>query len=215
MYNVVLVEQGNYLGRGQEYVGKLCLGLERFLPDYWNYRFHILTDRTNINHPAIQVHPLPEGVEGWWSKLALFMPGQFTVGDQIIYFDLDTIPVGSLDDLVQTCANNAGMMMLRDLYYPERKASGIMSWRAGTQDHIWTMWDTSGRPTFHPEGDGRWIEQLSDGAACLQDFIPGQIVSYKKHCKKGVPEGARVVCFHGQPRPHMVPDDPLIKKFWS
>jgi len=26
-------------------------------------------------------------------------------------------------------------------------------------------------------------------------------VSYKVHCRAGVPAGARVVCFHGRPKP--------------
>jgi hypothetical protein len=39
----------------------------------------------------------------------------------------------------------------------------------------------------------------------LQNVIPG-IVSYKKHCRRGVPKDARVILFHGKPRPWEVRD---------
>jgi hypothetical protein len=42
-------------------------------------------------------------------------------------------------------------------------------------------------------------------AARWQDAVPGQVVSYKVHCQKGVPPDARVICFHGAPRPFAVP----------
>jgi hypothetical protein len=38
------------------------------------------------------------------------------------------------------------------------------------------------------------------------DVVPGQIVSYKVHCHGGqYPPGARLVCFHGRPKPWDVP----------
>jgi len=36
----------------------------------------------------------------------------------------------------------------------------------------------------------------------LQDIVPGQLVSFKAQCSDGVPDDARVVFFHGLPRPH-------------
>ena len=39
--------------------------------------------------------PLVEDWPGWWSKIELFRSGLFD--DTVLYFDLDTVPVGSLD----------------------------------------------------------------------------------------------------------------------
>jgi len=41
------------------------------------------------------------------------------------------------------------------------------------------------------------------GAQRWQSVVPGQICSYKVHdlARRGMPDNARVVCFHGQPRP--------------
>jgi hypothetical protein len=35
----------------------------------------------------------------------------------------------------------------------------------------------------------------------LQDEFPGMICSYKVDCRKEPPEGARLICYHGNPRP--------------
>ena len=51
-------------------------------------------------------------------------------------------------------------------------------------------------------GDQRVIERVMAGRATFwDDVVPGQVVSYKVHCRAGVPAGARVVCFHGRPKP--------------
>jgi hypothetical protein len=45
--------------------------------------------------------------------------------------------------------------------------------------------------------EARWL----DTAARWQDRLPNQFVSFKVHCKNGVPHGARVIVYHGKPRP--------------
>ena len=56
-----------------------------------------------------------------------------------------------------------------------------------------------------PKGDMAVFEQFYRNTADRwQDVVPGQVVSYKVHCAKGVPPGARIICFHGQPRPWAV-----------
>lgn len=140
-----------------------------------------------------------EGAEGWWAKLAMFQPGLFQ--GRCLYLDLDTIIVGNLDHMASYDGPFAG---LSDFYHPEKFASGVMMWEAGEADHIWTNWEKAGRPMFHPRGDGGWIESMMPAAQRIQTLFPSQIVSFKGHCANGVPENARLVCFHGLPRPHML-----------
>lgn len=184
MLNVVCVNKGNYLGRGREYVEKLSEGVRRNLRQ--PYMFHIVTDAPG---------------EGWWSKLSLFEPGRFE--GRCIYFDLDTVIVGSLDHFANYPGPFAG---LSDFYHPERFASGVMTWTAGECDHVYTKWVECGMPQFDPFGDGAWIGQMMPNAGRLQTLFPTQFVSFKAHCANGVPQGARAVCFHGLPRPHHLSD---------
>jgi hypothetical protein len=36
------------------------------------------------------------------------------------------------------------------------------------------------------------------------------VVSYKVHCKRGIPRGTDVICFHGKPRPWDVTLPPFL-----
>ena len=53
-----------------------------------------------------------------------------------------------------------------------------------------------------------------DGLDRWQDLYPGQVVSYKVHCKDGLPKDARLVKFHGKPRIHDC-NDPWVQEAWT
>lgn len=188
MLNVICVNNNDYLGRGGEYVSRLYRGVRRHLSA--PHSFHVLTEKD-----------IPEGCPGWWAKLAMFQPARFK--GRCLYFDLDTVIVGDLGDLAGYCGAFAG---IDDFYQPERLQSGVMAWQAGAADHVWTKWEEAGKPSFSPRGDARWIEFQMLYADRLQTIVPDQIVSFKAHCGDGIPKGARVVCFHGLPRPHALED---------
>lgn len=180
MLNVVCVNKDNYLGHGEEYVLRLKRGVERHLK--LPHTFHVVQDAPGT---------------GWWAKLSLFEPGRFK--GWCIYFDLDTLIVGSLDHFAAWRGEFAG---INDFFFPELLQTGVMAWEAGTVDHIYTNWDQAGRPQFGPRGDAGFIASMVPNAQRLQNLFPSQFVSFKAHCAMGVPKGARVVCFHGLPRPH-------------
>ena len=139
--------------------------------------------------------------EGWWGKISLFEPRRFQ--GRCLYFDLDTVIVGSLDDIAGYRGDFAG---ISDFYHPEHLQSAIMAWEADKYFWLYERWEAAGHPQFHPMGDQGWIEQMVPNGERLQTFFPNQIVSFKAHCLGGVPGDARVVCFHGVPRPHVVSD---------
>lgn len=188
MPNIVCLNHNNYCGRGSVYVERLYHGIKRHLSK--PFEFTVLTERD-----------LPDGAQGWWNKIYLFQPNRFK--GRVLYFDLDTVITGSLDEIASCQASFAA---LSDIYHPERLASGVMAWEAGAADHIWTRWTMAGQPQFDPRGDQGWIEAMMPNAERLQTLFPKQIVSFKKDCLDGLPEGARVVAFHGLPRPHVLHD---------
>lgn len=205
MINVVCVQVGDYCGRGAEYVIKLITGISTHLN--LPHRLWVITDYPQMfphTETAINsVTPIePDvGVKGWWNKCALFRPGIFPNGERVLYFDLDTIITGDLSDIA---AYTGKFAALRDFNFKGNMNSGLMAWEAGTLDHIWRVWQRCGRPQFDPGGDQAWIEDMQPTADYWQEIMPGQVVSYKVDCQQGVPDKARVCCFHGHPRPHEV-----------
>lgn len=76
-----------------------------------------------------------------------------------------------------------------------------MSFTAGS-DEVRAVWDATLRASVPPAGfpgDADWIFEHVQSES-LFDLYPGQIVSLKVHARNGPPEGARLVCGHGDPR---------------
>ena len=201
MLHIVCVQKGNYLGRGAEYVNRLHDMVSRNLAEGTEGEFVCFTDEPNLGyHEAIVTRSLPEGLEGWWNKLWLFSEGLFPKGDRILFLDLDTLILGPLDDIVRASEQ---FIMLEDFYRPGGKQSSVMSWVSGFGHHLWNEYVSSGYPTHDLGGDQSWIEKRTYPAT-WQSLFPGDFVSYKVHCQKYPPKGAKVVVFHGNPRPHEV-----------
>lgn len=211
---ICCVQHGNYCNRGAEYVNILYDMVRRNLPAGYEGKFVCFTDDPSGLHEAIEATPLPQNLNGWWNKLWLFAPGHFDPEDLILYLDLDTIISGALDDIIEYKGNFA---MLSDFYHPHNIAGGVIMWR-GDHSHIWNKWIEAGKPEDNgsPEtgfGEANWIQKIGVKADLLQDIFPKQIVSYKVSAKFEPPGNARIVCFHGIPRPHEC--DGWVKDFWK
>jgi hypothetical protein len=162
--------------------------------------FECLTD---VNVPGVDCKPLEHNWPGWWSKMNLFSPSM--KGD-FLFVDLDTVIVGSLDDLAK--ANK--LTLLRDFYRDGKKlkeglGGGLCFLPEVDRAVVWDYWIKNPllamRMAGH-KGDMAVFEQFYRNTADRwQDVLPGQIVSHKVHCQHGVPPEARVICFHGKPRP--------------
>jgi hypothetical protein len=159
--------------------------------------------------PGVQVVPMPNLWPGWWSKMNLFDPA---IEGPILFMDLDTSIVGDMAAI----AGVDRLAIMRDVYRPAGLQSSLMFLPEDSRRKVWECWID--RPTqwmgiYHRGGDQAFLERFwLERAARWQDILPGQVVSYKAHVRKAVrkdrefgdgnlPEGARVVCFHGKPRP--------------
>lgn len=206
MLTVACVEVGNYEGRGAEYVEKLRRMVARHLTA--QHRFVVLTDDGERHGGPPGVVWLPPEFKGWWGKVCLFDQNLFE--GRVLYLDLDTVIVGSLDELV----HHKGILHL-DHWGWERKVygSGVMVWDAGEHAEIWTQFTPEVPRRFGGEGQGDqdWVTSLGGW-----DALPrGVCVSYRYHCRKnGPPAGASVVCFHGRPKPHEFTEG-WVKEGWQ
>ena len=189
MLTVACVKQGSKYG--PEYAERLHKAVERHLS--LPHRFVCFTDE---DVPGVPCEPLPAPLIGWWSKIGMFRKGVFPKGDRVLYFDLGTLIVASIDDMA---AYDGQFAILRDFYRPHGLQSSVMAWSARACIEVWNKWWKAGCPQLQG-GDQAWMEMVKPGAEILQDLYPGRLVSFKVHCKLGVPEGASVVKFHGYPR---------------
>lgn len=182
-----------------EHVCVLYNQVKRFYGAIEIPRFVALTDQP-INYPGIEERPLTSNWPGWWSKMELFTAAHDDLGD-ILYVDLDTMVFGSIDTLLGV----GKLTMLADFYKPQRLNSGVMFLPKIDRPEVQAAWleDPKGiRERF--KGDGDFLNALWLGkAATWQDELPGQVCSYKVHVRKQkkVPAHAKLVCFHGKPRP--------------
>lgn len=136
----------------------------------------------------IEVRPLPPGYDGWWNKLALFHPDALPARSRIVFLDLDVIVCGPIEDLVRTKGIAADW--LQGGYN-----SSVMVWDHGEHVEAWNLIRPQDMARLH--GDQDWLTELGGWAMLPTDWI----VSYRLHAVEWPPENAKVVCFHGWPKP--------------
>lgn len=184
--------------------------------------FYCLTDMVLEVGKIEDVRPikLEHAYPGWWSKMELFRPTVFPEGDRILFLDLDTIILGNLEAIA---ARQEHWIMLGDFYRRPPKhariglASGMMMWTANDQDQIYQSFARQpSRVISTVRGDQDWIARQNPTAVLWENVVPGQVVSYKVHVRETgkVPDDARVVCFHGSPKPSEVKED-WVLKHWT
>lgn len=170
-----------------------------------SYKLHVLSDLnmpSDLQSKGSNLIVLKRNYPGWWSKIELFYHFNHT-----FYLDLDTYLVGNINHIVSWPHMFTGIRG----FYGRPFGSGIMSWN-GDYRFIYENFEGSVPiqliDYFFKKrmGDQEWIgEQLKVGLEqepdIFQDIFPDQIVSYKIHVQGiGLPERARIVCFHGRPR---------------
>lgn len=195
------VNADNYLGRGREYVQNLYGMLVNCLPSGLAFKFVCFTDDP-FEAEGIECRALPAALSGWNNKISLFKAGVFEPGERVVYLDLDTLLIGRLDRLLDYQGEFA---VLRDFWRADGLGPAVMAWRGGFGEWIWDKYAKAGFPAME-RGDQEWLELVfSEEAYCpniLQDLYPGLFCSFKADCAPFAPKDARVVCFHGEPRPH-------------
>lgn len=185
MATLVTVRQGTKFG--PEYVTML----RRMAYQFAGTTLVTLTDQADT--PGYTM-PLKADLHGWWAKLELFAPWNQDLRP-CIYVDLDTFIVGDIRDWEP----DDDLWLIRDFYRPERSNSGVMMIPKFT-GMLWDLGKTymQGNPQA---GDGDFLTKMEH--QILNDRFDG-IVSYKVHCRDALSSKAKVVCFHGAPKPHRV-----------
>lgn len=188
-------------GHGIEYVHKLRDRVHANMTH--PHRFVCFSDRDIPDVETIRFTPRFR-----WNlnKMVLYHPDNGLQG-RVLAFDLDIVPMGNLDDF----AAYDGRFAVCESFNPrfEGLAGGsIMGFEAGTLPFLWDdLVACPGKWTDRTGGAERLYYRMHgglNGCDFWQRLLPGQIASYKRHCQEGVPDGTRVIVYHGRPRPHEV-----------
>lgn len=201
MPTIVCVNQGNYCGMGRQYVHRLYDMVRRNTTK--DFSFICFTDDKEPYEDPIKKRPLPKEAIGWFAKLYLF-----SELDNAFYFDLDTLITSNIDDILEY---DGPLAMLRDFYRPNGYGSGLMSWRGDYSD-IWDEYEKEGYPDIIG-GDQAWIEKYAVRPPVVLQFCYKGIYSYKQDCERWPPADAKIICFHGEPKPHEFTDS-WINLIW-
>lgn len=175
-----------------EWVDKLYRGVAR---NYTKpFRFVCLVDREGYKFEEdIETHPL------WtvqWEKACIQLYG--VQAKRLVLLGLDTIVCGNVDHIF---AYEGRLAVPRDPYAPTRACNGVVL--CPTREDIVARTG---------QDDMRILDVFEK--EWLDDLFPGQILSYKVHVAPVGLRDARIVYFHGEPKPHVLTED-WIQENWK
>ncbi len=154
---------------------------------------------------------------GGWLKLAVFRPGLFESAGPVLFLDLDVAIIDSLDPLYDTDPDTP-LRIIRDWRpWPQslyRRPgvignSSVFRFEANGQPQIFERFADDPDAAYRNfRNEQRFLTRHADGL----DYWPDAWCrSFKRHCmgapplrpfrRPSVPDGARVVVFHGRPKP--------------
>ncbi len=192
----VLKSGGDYF---PEHVQALAEQVKRYTSI--DYRFVCYSD---VKIEGVETIPLLENYPGWWS-----VPEVFRQKGPTVITGIDTVIRDSLDPLFELALKsfNDDFWMIRAFNPKNTFASGIMVYN-GDWSGIWNDFtypeSTDGLRGGEQDHTIRYLRRKGVIPKIIQNEISG-IYSYKRHCRKNIPSGSRVILFHGKPRPFEVP----------
>lgn len=149
----------------------------------------------------------------WWGKVELFRK-DITNNKHCLFIDLDTVISDNIDDI---CKLEGDFFGIRDFYNFSTLQTGLLKWEVGTASNIiYEKFLDVDFSKYINKGDHEWIGQVVQEYNYIQDCLPGAICSYKKHLSH-ISKGLlfpKIICFHGDPRPHTITHD-FITKHWK
>ena len=197
MITVWCVYWGDKYPKG--YVYRIKREVEKYLTV--PHRFVCLTDQKLQGiDTVLQVSDKP----GWWQKIDLF-----TFSGPALYLDLDIVLTGNIDCFIGT---DKQIRMLKNWAVSGHGGcqSSIMYWDDARV--IYDNYDPAICGTWPPSnvppllwGDQELCTLLRDNGTLEVDYFdPALALSYKYHCRQGLPDDCRAVIFHGDPKPATV-----------
>jgi hypothetical protein len=210
MVNVICMKWGTRYEPA--YVNRLRRMVRRHLS--LDHRFVCFTDDPGGIDSDIEIKPLPEvqsrpGPERYWNKLGIFTKPLADFTGPVLCFDLDLVIVDNLDCFFEHPGEFCIIREFRRDEGPPRGNMSVCRFEAGAYPHVLEEFQrdpasVEARFTFDQDFISASIKPLT--------FWPDEWCrSCKKHCLAPVPRcyftaprippGARIIVFHGHPKP--------------
>lgn len=146
----------------------------------------------------------PSRYRGWFAKLEVFRPENRDLRP-CLCIDLDTFIMREIEPVLNLDATR--LWLIRNFYRRDRSESGLfIAPKNSVSDDIWRKAEA-----LHgfDRGDGDLLKNFPHGI--ITDEVDG-ILSYKVDHLQDDPKDARIVCFHGKPKPEQT--EGWAKRFW-
>lgn len=189
---------------GPEYVNILHAMVKRNLTIPHNF-VCMADDDTDID-PEITTIPIQhDEIEGWWHKLSFFKKDLAGLEGRLLFLDLDVVIVDNIDCFFE---NDHDFCIIQE-WSPHRGFnSSVFLVEIGKYAYVWDDYTEKaiienkkphrrGAPPGF-SGDQNWItSKIPNGKTWPVEWCP----SFKYRCENGLPDGAKIVIFHGRPNP--------------
>jgi hypothetical protein len=186
------------------------------------FRFVCLTNEPEGLNEGIEAYPIPDlgyDPEHWrhgaWPKLSVFVEDLYGLRGRALFIDLDSLIVGALDPFFEVAGDlvaiAGGPRWRRGSSNPNPNlASGVFAFDLGSQPQIAERFRQDPRGAFRRFGiEQRFVEHH---VTAWTTWPEAWVISFKRHLRRSVPVDrilpprlpdpeARIVAFHGNPRP--------------
>ena len=151
---------------------------------------------------VLPTRELPPNTKGFWIKTELFKKGRFS--GPVVFLDLDMIIV---DDVTEMFTYGHKFTMATNWAKNPGPNSTFMAWHGKTDlSNLDTVVTKELVGKYLGSGSQLWMyRNVKLPVTFIDELFPNSIVSYKMHVQnKQLPPDAKIVAFHGRPRPHEV-----------
>lgn len=205
---------GTWYGLGIEYLLRLKRGIDQHLDQ--PHRFVCFVgngvDVSSVADQEIEFVPFAACYRRNLNKLFMFRPDNGLTG-RVLCFDLDVIVIGDLTDIASYRGDFATCESIGE---PGQCGGTLIGFQAGECLELWEE-----LAVFQEEiedmyrgSERKYYRGRIQSPDYWQRLYPGQVMNYRKDCRKGIPEGTRLVFFTGQPKPHQVQSG-WVRDWWE
>ena len=192
-----------------EWVNRLNRNLKRWSE---NPQLVVVTDFEEGFEDDIEIYPFKHEERGWVCLMEMFRPE--IIQDRALLVGLDTIMVGPLKEIEEA----KGLIAPLDPIHPPSICNAVV---AVDNSDVWDKWVDQKElhlndPLYELFGQFSEMKWLREHIRprLWDNILPGSIVSYKVHVKDRDLGDARIVYFHGKPKPNNLDLD-WIQENWK
>lgn len=214
MFNVICMKWGT--AYGPEYVNRLraMVGRHLSLP----FRFVCSTDDPSGIGPGVEIRPLPDfhvpeaRQRSPWRKVSVFAENFCGLSGKCLFLDLDVVVTGPLDEIA-TYTNRIGIA--ENWTQPGKGIgnSSVFTFEIGKFAYIVRRYEETVETLFDRFPNSQtFVSRTAAERGDLHFFPRAWVRSFKVNCLPGgplnwlltprLPEDARIIAFHGHPKPH-------------